>query len=55
VLSTIKLDDKPTLNGSKVRNEWADRHLASKLHAIQPTLAKQPPYGTLGIGRVAPE
>jgi hypothetical protein len=53
MLSAVKLNDKPMLNRSEVGNERTDRHLASKLHAIQRTVAQQPPYGTRGVGSIA--
>jgi hypothetical protein len=49
VLSAVKLDGQPMLDRSEVGNEWTDRHLASKLHAIEATIAQQSPHDAFGV------
>jgi hypothetical protein len=55
MLSTIELHNQPVLDRSEVGDEWTDRDLSSKFHAVQPAVAQQAPLDSFGVGRGAPK
>jgi len=55
MLAAVDLDDQPRSSRQEIDNIGADRNLAAKFHAAEPTVAQMPPQPPFGIGRLKPQ
>jgi hypothetical protein len=55
VLAAIKLDHQPRIHAVEIKHVGAERMLAPKFGAIQPSISQKAPHDLLGVGPVPPE